>query len=246
MPNMPVGMIALIIAAVLIYFGLAERVLDRMHLTDRSAFAFIALIIVGSYIDINLMREPAVSINAGGALVPIVLAGYLYTKAGTTKERTRAVLAPIVTGVAIYILGRVMPGEPEVMLMEPMYVFAIVAGLIAYLMGRSRRAAFIAGTIGIIISDLLHWAEIVFRGIPGTVAIGGAGAFDAVIIAGLLAVFLAEVIGETRERLQGGPTPLSERNPEVQGMNFTPHANPVKPEEPDQPEGVEPSDEDYE
>lgn len=36
--------------------------------------------------------------------------------------------------------------------------------------------------------------------------IGGGGAFDAIVIAGLLAVLLAEFIGETRERLQGGPT----------------------------------------
>jgi len=38
------------------------------------------------------------------------------------------------------------------------------------------------------------------------VLIGGGGAFDAVVIAGLLAVLLAEFIGETREWLQGGPT----------------------------------------
>jgi len=41
--------------------------------------------------------------------------------------------------------------------------------------------------------------------IPGTVHIGGAGAFDSIVIAGIIAVILSELIGEGRERLQGGP-----------------------------------------
>ena len=36
-------------------------------------------------------------------------------------------------------------------------------------------------------------------------AIGGAGVFDAMIVAGIIAVALAEIVGETRERLSGGP-----------------------------------------
>jgi hypothetical protein len=44
------------------------------------------------------------------------------------------------------------------------------------------------------------------------VHIGGAGAFDSLILAGILAVLLAELVGETRERLQGGPK--SEGRPE--------------------------------
>jgi len=35
--------------------------------------------------------------------------------------------------------------------------------------------------------------------------VGGAGVFDQVVIAGVLAVGLAEIVGETRERLGGGP-----------------------------------------
>ena len=41
--------------------------------------------------------------------------------------------------------------------------------------------------------------------IPTTVALGGAGIFDTVVIAGIVAVLLAELFGEIRERLHGGP-----------------------------------------
>ena len=43
------------------------------------------------------------------------------------------------------------------------------------------------------------------RGTAATVAIGGAGAFDAVVLAGVIAVTLAEIFGEGMERLGGGP-----------------------------------------
>jgi hypothetical protein len=36
-------------------------------------------------------------------------------------------------------------------------------------------------------------------------AIGGAGAFDAIVLAGIVAILLAELIGESLERLTGGP-----------------------------------------
>ncbi len=34
---------------------------------------------------------------------------------------------------------------------------------------------------------------------------GGGGAFDSVVVAGILAVLLAETIGEVLERISGGP-----------------------------------------
>jgi hypothetical protein len=59
--------------------------------------------------------------------------------------------------------------------------------------------------MGILLFDLFSYLRMMTLGIPGTANIGGGGAFDVIVIAGLLAVLLAEFIGETRERLQGGP-----------------------------------------
>ncbi len=42
------------------------------------------------------------------------------------------------------------------------------------------------------------------RGIDQTLALGGAGAYDAVVISGILAVMLAELIGEIVERATRG------------------------------------------
>ncbi|MBP2625624.1 MAG: hypothetical protein H6Q68_335 [Firmicutes bacterium] len=212
--NMPIGMMMLLVVGVLVYFGIAHRILDRMRLTDKQALLFIAAIIVGSFIDIPLMSAPVqLSINVGGALLPALLAVWLIFKADETGEKLRAIFATILVAAAVSLGSRYLPYEPENMFLDPKLIYGISAGMIAYLAGRSRRSAFIGGVLGIVLSDIIHMTTIIRLGIPGTTDVGGAGAFDVVIIAGIVAVMVAELVGETREKLQGGPI-LGNHRPE--------------------------------
>ncbi|MBP2634245.1 MAG: hypothetical protein H6Q72_152 [Firmicutes bacterium] len=214
MMNMPLGMILLLVVSVLVYFGLAQRILDRMRMTDKQALMFIAGIVIGSFIDIPLMRSPMeVSINVGGAVLPIILSIYLIAKADETAERVRAVTAALLVAATISLGSRYLPYEPENMFLDPKIIYGISAGLIAYLAGRSRRSAFVGGVLGVVLSDIVHIVTLSGLDIPGTTAIGGAGAFDVTIIAGILAVMIAELVGETREKMQGGPV-LGPNRPE--------------------------------
>jgi len=199
---MSVGMVALTVLALLILFGIAQRVLDRMHLTDRQALVLVAAIFIGGFIpDIPLGR---VSVNVGGALIPVAVCVYILIKAGTGKERARALIGAAVTGVAVYLLGRFMPSEPETIGFDPNYIYGIAAGVVAYLAGRSRRAAFISGVLGVLFADIavavINWTG----GINQPLRLGGAGMLDAVVISGLIAVLLAEFVGEALERLTTG------------------------------------------
>ena len=204
--NMPIGMILLLVVGVLVYFGVAHRILDRMRLTDKQALLFILAVIAGSFIDIPLMRTPVdVSINVGGALLPALLSIWLIFKADETAERVRAILAAILVAAAVSLGSRYLPYEPENMFLDPKIIYGISAGLIAYLAGRSRRSAFVGGVLGIVLSDIVHLVTLMRLGIAGTTNIGGAGAFDVVLIAGIVAVMVAELVGETREKMQGGP-----------------------------------------
>lgn len=199
---MPIGYILLIAVSLLIVFGVAQRVLDRMRLTDRQALLFVAAIFVGGIIpDIQLGR---VSFNIGGALVPFALCVYLFIKAGTAKERWRAIAASVFAGAAVFGLGRVFPSEPETMPFDINYIYGLAAGLIAYILGRSRRSAFIGGVMGVLLGDITQGIFNYYMGMSTPIRLGGAGALDVVIISGLLAVLLAEIIGEIRERMQGG------------------------------------------
>ncbi|HKM39277.1 MAG TPA: DUF1614 domain-containing protein [bacterium] len=201
---MSTGLIVLIAITVLVYFGLLQRVLDRMHLTDREALLFLAMIIVGAYVNIPLWRQPSLTLNVGGGLVPVVLAGYIMSRTGTAREWQRTIAGIVITGVGVYFAGRMLPAEPGTMMLDPTYIYALFAGAVAYLSGRSRRGAFVAGMLGVIVADFGHFIRLVALGLPGRTTVGGAGAFDTVILSGILAVGLAEIVGETREKLAGG------------------------------------------
>ncbi|MEW6621600.1 MAG: DUF1614 domain-containing protein [Bacillota bacterium] len=210
MERFPIGMIVLLIVAVLIYFGLAHRVLDRMRLTDKAALIIIGALIVGSFIDIPVpFANVDGSMNVGGFFVPIGVAIYVLSKSGTRKEVLRTVFAIAATAGAVYLVNSVlMGGDPWQVgrdFVDPLYVYPIVAGGIAYLVGRSRRGAFIAATIGVLVLDFINLGYLLTRGVRGTVAIGGGGVFDVIVLSGIFAVLLAEVVGETLERVQGGP-----------------------------------------
>lgn len=224
MPKVPIGMIILVILSVIIYFGLAQRVLDRMKLSDKGALAVIAAIIVGSFIDIPLISgRTAMNINLGGAAIPFIFALYLLFTAGTTKEWGRALFGAVVTAVLLVTAYRLLSAEPESMMIDPLWVIPIIAGAVAYLLGRSRRGAFITAVLGVILADIGNYLWLIGTQTPGRVNMGGAGALDAVVLSGIIAVLLAEFVGELRERLQGGPALAGRPRKLLEGLKNPSH-----------------------
>ncbi len=196
---MSIGMVVLTVAAVLVFFGVAQRVLDRMHLTDRMALLLIGAMFVGTLlpnVDMGM-----VSVNVGGCAIPLGVCVYLFIKADEGKERLRAAFGAVLTGTAVYALSVFLPDEPERMWIEPNLLYGLAGGIVAWLLGRSRRAAFICGVIGVLLADvataLVNW----HNGLRQQLVLGGAGIGDTVVISGILAVLLAELVGEIAERI---------------------------------------------
>lgn len=196
---MAIGLILLSAVSVLVLFGVAQRVLDRMQLTDRAALVIAALIFFGGFLPD--LRFGQVSVNIGGALIPLGVCVWLLIKTDTRAEVGRALLGSVITAAAVYALGRLMPEEPENIMLDPNYAYGIAGGIVAYVLGRSRRAAFICGVLGVVLADIavavINWQS----GISTTLRLGSAGAMDTVVISGLLAVLLAELVGELLERM---------------------------------------------
>ena len=200
---MTIGIILLIVTGLLVLFGVGQRVLDRLRLTDRQAILFIALIIAGGFVP-DIPVTDRFSFNIGGALIPLALCAYLWFKADTSLERARCLIASVITGIAVFLLGRYLPGEPENMAIDPGYAYGIAAGLIAWVLGRSRRGAFIAGILGVMLANVASWLQVRAMGADQRLVLGGAGGFDVIVIAGLLAVLVSELVGEIVERIRRG------------------------------------------
>ncbi|HHX74948.1 MAG TPA: DUF1614 domain-containing protein, partial [Firmicutes bacterium] len=135
---MTIGMLVLVAVAVIIYLGAAQRVLDRLRLSDRAALLFVGAMVAGGFLpDIPLSDN--VAINIGGGIIPLALAVYLIVRAGTAKEKIRAVVAALVSAAAVYAAMKILPVEPTYnYFLDPLYVFAILAAIVGYLAGRSR------------------------------------------------------------------------------------------------------------
>jgi len=200
---MTLGLVLLIITALLVLFGAGQRVLDRLHLTDRQALLFIGLIIAGGFVP-DIPVTPQFSFNIGGALIPLGLCVYLWIKADTAGERIRSIIAALLTATAVYALGRFMPDEPETIVIDPGYMHGLAAGIIGYIFGQSRRGAFIAGVLGVILANVASAVYVWNRGVDQRLVLGGAGAFDVIVMSGLIAVLLSELIGEIFERIKRG------------------------------------------
>jgi uncharacterized membrane protein len=197
----------LLVLLALVYFGLLHRVLDRMRLTRWQALAVLGLMLVGGLLP-DMVLGRGLAFNLGGALIPLGVCAYLLATADTRLEKVRGLLAAVIAAAVVWGLETVLPGQPGAgrLDVDPLYLPPLVAGLAAYLLGRSRRAAFIGGVLGILLLDFGYWVRNLATGLPaGTVVLGGGGVFGATAVAGVFAVLLAEVVGEIRERLKGGP-----------------------------------------
>ena len=189
---------ALIIA---IMFGAGQRILDKLRLSDRVALLIMVAILIGIIIP-PIKIGDVFSFSIGGFLIPFGLSIYMLIKAGWSMDLVRAFSGSILTACAILLLELVLPsGTPEQIIIDNTYLYGVVAGLIAYLLGRSRRNAFACSVFGITLSAFAIFIYNLIQGVTVPLALGVGGAFDSIILSILISVGLAELIGETREAI---------------------------------------------
>ena len=212
---MSIGMMILIGVSLLILFGVLTRVLDRMALTDRQALFLTAAVFAGGLLpDLSF---GGVTLNIGGALIPFTVCVYLLLHAGSAKERFRAGAASVIAGAAVFAISVYFPSDPATMPFDPMILYGAASGLIAWLLGRSRRSAFIAGVMGIILSDVISAVSVWMRGVNQPLHLGSAGALDATVFAGITAVLLCELTGEIAERIKTGKASSPREDGAIEG-----------------------------
>lgn len=198
----PVGPILVTVLMILIHFGWADGVLNRFGLTSRAALGLLGLALFGAFMEIPLARN--LTINLGMGILPLGFAIYLLTRADRWYEPVRAVAAAGVTAAAVFFLGRMfppgLPTELNLFHFDAQYLFGAVGGLTGFLAGQSRRSAFCAAVLGILLADLLHYSGLFPTPVtvPVMLRMGGGGLQGTAVVAGILAVTLADWLGELR------------------------------------------------
>lgn len=147
-----------------------------------------------------LLSEQVVAMNVGGCLVPCLLSGwFLWQMQATGQLGGWVALCVVISALACYLLARPTPG---IGIAVPVLLPPAIAALTAILLvpelpgheSLAPRVAYMAGTLGTLIgADILHllnrrtWALLD----APLLSIGGAGTYDGIFLAGIIAVLLA-------------------------------------------------------
>jgi uncharacterized membrane protein len=132
------------------------------------------------------MQAKGLSVNVGGAIIPVGLALYLLPRVPLQETALASLLMITIS----YTVARVIP-EKGVGL--PILFPALFATIFALVLAREFAApvAFIAGVSGVLIgADILKLPK-VMRENQGILSIGGAGVFDGIFLVAIVAAFLA-------------------------------------------------------
>lgn len=211
----PIYLLALLILGipamfVLMYLNVAALSFAKLGLSPQGAFLLLSMSLVGSLVNIPIfvkrvvlrgpglalfpvfyffppiVQESVLAVNLGGAVIPSLFSLYLMRRA----DPAPTIISTAIVTLVSYRVARPVPGRG---ILLPAYVPPLAAVLCGLVFGKDNPAviAYISGTMGTLIgADLMHLGEI-FGASSGILSIGGAGVYDGIFLAGLLAVLLA-------------------------------------------------------
>lgn len=195
---MSVSLWILTIILLLLMFGLGQRILDQMRLNDKQAIITLIAIIIGLLIPpIYIGKYFCFSI--GGFLIPAIVCIYMLISSGK-RDNLRALFGTLLVAAIIYGLEWLMPAKtPEDIVIDPMFIYGIVAGIVAYALGRSRRNALICSVFGISLAMTIQFIVNLCLGAQTVLGLGVGGAFGTMIVSSIIAVALCEFLGRAFE-----------------------------------------------
>ncbi len=136
----------------------------------------------------TMFEYQGISINLGGAVIPILISFFFLTK---IPIRPTLIAIGLMTLIS-YGLAKIIPGRGIVI---PALIPPIFAALFAFILVPEFAApiAFVSGIMGILIGGDLMNLRKAQRMSPGMLSIGGAGVFDGIFLVGIVSVLLTSL-----------------------------------------------------
>ncbi|EEB73947.1 DUF1614 domain-containing protein [Thermococcus sp. AM4] len=137
-------------------------------------------------------QKMIIAINVGGALVPLSIVLYEVLRLVSLGRGDVLLNMGIAVGIASLFSHAVSKPVHGVGIAIPSFIPPIIAVVLAFLFGGDYKPliAYASGTLGVLIgADLMNWGKLKHLGAP-MVSIGGAGTFDGIFLAGIIAVLL--------------------------------------------------------
>ena len=194
--------IALSILAFALFVFLFYKVMSfsfrKMGIPRHLVIPALVAILVGGVFNIPILHggSTTVAVNAGGAIIPLLISFYLLRKAPLLKTALAVAVVATVSG----LLAEVDANKGISLHFGFLILPATAVSVALILAGRNApQVAFIAGTIGAIIGvDLVHLKELIDLG-AAYMSIGGRGVLDGIFTAGIISAVLAGLLWRKKE-----------------------------------------------
>ena len=213
---------AFLICCLLLALGLLRRASRQLGISPGSAVLLFLVSLIGSSINIPVAQFPEqqiesgrqvsffgmayivpalvdwpgtiIAINVGGAVIPTLLSLYLLAR---NRIWGRGLVAVVCVAAICYSVATPLHG---IGIAVPIIVPPLASTIVALLLSRDATAplAYVGGSLGTLLgADLMNLDKVQGLGAP-VASIGGAGTFDGIFLAGVLAVLFTSLTGRDR------------------------------------------------
>jgi len=189
-PQVAVTLFTFALVGSFINIPIAEEVTYEPVIRVRSAGLF-GLLYSVPYFDWE-ERKTVIAINVGGALVPVSVVIYEFIRMIEYSQYGLLVNTLLAVAVASLFSNAVARPVRGLGIAMPSLFPPLMAVLLGWAFGDGNPTvvAYVSGTLGVLIgADLMNWGKMKKLGAP-MVSIGGAGTFDGIFLAGVIAVLL--------------------------------------------------------
>ena len=193
---MVIGLVLCGLVAVLLFFGVAERVFKSFGVAGWLAFVFIGVLIGCAFIP--SFGIGAVRFNVAGFFAPLLFAAVFFFFAARTHEAMHAlVTATVIVALFIAVWLLIDPVTSDVV---TVIIAGFLCGAVGYLVGKTNLSALAAVFLGMPIGEVISSAVGVYA-YGSTMQFGTAATFDAVILAAVFSVALNEAVSAIKRAM---------------------------------------------
>ena len=193
---MIIGLVLLGLVAVLLFFGIAERVFKSFGVAVWLAFVMIGVLIGTAFIP--TFTVGAVELNVAGFFAPILFAVVFFVLAVRLREAGRAAVVTAVTAalyISVWMLIAPITSDTVCVI-----IIGFLCGAVDYLVGKTKIAALCGIFAGMPIGDVISSAVGMYvYNTPLT--IGTPSTFDAIILAAVTAVVIFESVSAIKRTM---------------------------------------------
>lgn len=202
------GIIVISIFIILTAFGFLKTFFKKWRISEVAAI-LVGLAIIGGLLIPPFEIGEVLIISIGGFVIPFIVSLYLLVRSASAKEVLRTVFATLIIGSIGANLIYFFPFQGEIISFDYGILLGLVAAGIAFIIGRSRRGAFVAAALGTMLISIFEFNIYWTQGYPYVIVLGSHSMFTSTIIASFIAAIVAEIAGETSELAHTGRTDIA-------------------------------------